>query len=253
MRFVTRFQLGFISALSVAVVLLFAPPASVQKPAGDKFKYLVERSQDAAQILSLLAEQPKSGFPKDLIAKAQIVAIFPRVTKQGVLVRQFLQGYGVISARRDNGWSLPAYYQFTSSERKFSNKPPETLAVVLVFLSKDAASWFAREGPKLKGERAAMLGPVGDVNQEQSKQLAGAPVVAYTYYNGRLNGSDIDPGLFKDIILDQDNHANLPLYGTSGQEILAGRKIDQTTITEGVAAFQEALQKYWPPPDRIGL
>jgi len=73
-----------------------------------------------------------------------------------------------------------------------------------------------------------------------------AQIVAYTYYNGTLNGNKIDPDFFKDFILDQDNNINLPLFGVKGHEVLAGKHIDSTSVPFGISAFREALQKYWP-------
>lgn len=238
------------SLLSIAVVLiislaLLAPATSAQKPAAEKFKHAIERSEDAARLMSLLAE-PSSGFPKELIDKAQIVAVFPHATRQEVLIRRALLGYGVISARQPNGWSLPAFYQFISAPRKFSGTSDETVALVLLFMNKDAASWLEKDKSKFKGDHAGILGPVGALAEDQLTQMVGAQIIAYTYYNGKLNGSRIDPDFFKDFILDQDNNINLPLYGGKGHEVLTGKKIDSASIPPGVPAFQEALQKCCP-------
>ena len=228
------------------MITIFAlPPAAyVQKPAAEKFKHAIERSEDAARLLTLIAE-PNSGFPKELIDKAHMVAVFPQASKQEALVRRFLQGYGVISARRENGWSQPAFYQFTSAPRKFSGTSEETLALILLFMNKDAASWFEKDASKFKGDNGGTLGPIGAITQEQLTQMAGAPIVAYTYYNGKLNGNKIDPDFFKDFSLNQDNNINKPLYGVKGHAVLSGQKISSTSVPPGIHAFQEALQKYW--------
>lgn len=238
-------SLLFIAVVLIISLTLFAPAASAQKPAAERFKHAIGRSEDSARLMSLLAE-PNSGFPKEVIDKAQIVAVFPHASKQEVLVRRFLQGYGVISARQENGWSLPAFYQFASAPRKFTGSSEETLALVLLFMNKDAASWFEKDKSKFKGDNAGILGPVGAVTEEQRTQMAGAQIVAYTYYNGKLNGNRIDPDFFKDFILDQDNNINMPLYSGKGHEVLAGKKIDSASLPSGISAFQEALQKYWP-------
>jgi lipid-binding SYLF domain-containing protein len=216
-----------------------------QKPTEEKFKHAIERSEDSARLMSLLAE-PTSGFPGELIDKAQLVAVFPHASKQEVLVRRLLQGYGVISARQENGWSLPAFYQFESAPRKFSGSSEDTLALVLLFMNKDAVSWLEKDKTKFKGDKGGILGPVGAANAEQLLQMAGSQIVAYTYYNGKLNGNKIDPDFFKDFILDQDNNINMPLYGGKGHDVLAGKKIDSTSLPTRISAFQEVLQKYWP-------
>lgn len=223
------------------IVLIFTIGCGgyAQKPAAEKFQHAVERSQDAALILSLLA-QSNSGFPSELIAKAQVVAVFPHLVRQDALVRRFLQGYGVLSARTENGWSLPGFYQFESAPRKFSGGSQENLALVLLFMDKDSLSWLAKDKSEFKHERAAVIGPLAGEAQSQS----GKPVLAYTYYNGKLN--KIDPDFFNDFTLDQDNNINTPLYTMKGRDVLSGKKLDATALPTGVTAYADELNKHWP-------
>src|SRR5437764_9987881 len=78
-----------VAALLLALAFM-SSLTSAQKPAPEKLQHAIDRSQDAARILSLLAD-PNSGFPKGLIDKARIVAIFPRADRQDAMVRRLLQ------------------------------------------------------------------------------------------------------------------------------------------------------------------
>lgn len=238
-----RRSLIFIAILLI-ILTRFTPAAWAQKAAEEEFKHANERSEDAARLMSLLAE-PTSGFPKELIEKAQFIAVFPRAKREEVLIRRFLQGYGVISARLENGWSVPAFYQFASAPRKFSGSSGETLALVLLFMNKDAASWFEKDKAKFKGDHAGILGPIGALTDAQLAQMAVAPIVAYTYYNGKLNGQ-IDPDFFKDFTLNQDNNINMPVYGAKGRAVLARKKIDSSSAPSKILAFQETMERHWP-------
>ena len=236
----------FVAVASLVVLTTLQSSALAQKPAAEKFKHAIERSEDSGRLLPLLL-LPESGFPRELLDRAEMVAVFPRARRQSALVRRFLEGYGVISTRQGNDWSLPAFYRFTSAPRKLSGTSEETLAVILLFLNKDAVSWFGEGKSKFKSDRAARLGPVGPLTEEQRKDMAGAQILVYTYYNGRVNSDTIDPDFFKDFIIDQDNNLNKPLYGAKGHEILAGKKVDHASLPAGISAFQEALQKYRTP------
>src|SRR5215831_2605125 len=194
--------------------------ALAQNPAAEKYQHAVERSQDAALIVSLLRNE-NSGFPRALIATAQVIAVFPHLAREDMLVRKYLHGYGVVSARVNNHWSLPAFYQFESAPRKLAGSSQENLAVILVFLNNDAVLWFDKDKSEFKGERAAVIGPVNGQNQNQS----GNKVLAYAYYNGKLNPK-IDSDFFNDFILDQDNNINTPVYGMKARDVLAGKQID---------------------------
>jgi len=230
------------AGLRSVLLLAFVSLVVAQKPANEKFQHAVERSQDAARIMSLLSDDA-SDFPGDLVAKAQVVAVFPRVTRQDALVRRYLQGYGVVSARNERGWSLPAFYQFESAPRKFTGGSQENFAIILLFMSKDAPSWFDKDKSEFKKERAASVGPVRDGKGEQSTRQ----VLAYTYYNGKLNAK-IDPDFFNNFILDQDNNINTPMYGCKGRDVLSGKKIDIGSLPTGISAFSDALDKSWSRP-----
>jgi len=225
------------AVLSVAVA-----DASAQKP---RFAHAIERSGDAGRIVGLLALVPDTGLPKELIDKAEAVGVFPKVRKETALFTTTSQGYGVISVRRENGWSLPAFYAFGGGGYGSPMAKSEASSVILLFMTKDALSWFEKGGVPLKNEKKALAGPVGSISEEQRKELEGAQVLAYSYYNGKLDGTAFGKSFWKSFGLNPDNNINKPLYGVKGREVLAGKEVDQATIPAGISAFREALEKYY--------
>ncbi len=140
--------------------------------AKEKFAHAVERSQDAGQIIASLALVPESGFPKELAEKAEAIAVFPRVEKETSLFSEFNQGYGVISSRTKNGWTLPAFYQFSGGGfggSLFADK--DTFGIILLFMTPDAVAAFEKGGVPLKGEKKALAGPIGTITDEQRREL----------------------------------------------------------------------------------
>jgi lipid-binding SYLF domain-containing protein len=241
----------WLSIVLVSLGVLLSPAlgngASTQKQ-GNKFPDAIERSGDAARIVSLLAVLPDSGFPKDLVDKAVAIGVFPKVTRETAFVTHLTQGYGVISARQENGWTPPAYYQFSGGGYGSPFAKNETNAVILLFMTKDAVSWFEKGGVPLTNEKKAIAGPVGAVTEEHRKELEGAQILAYAYYNGKLNGTAFGKSFWKKFLLDPDNNINKPLYGMKGREVLAGQKLNSQALPPGVSAYQEALAKYYPKP-----
>lgn len=232
-----------VTVATTAVILAFGSNASAQKP---KFAHAIERSGDAGRIISLLALVPDSGLPKELIDKAEAVGVFPKVRKESGLFLTMSEGFGVISVRQDNGWSLPAFYAFGGGGYGNPLAKSEASAVILLFMTKDALSWFEKGGVPLKNEKKALAGPVGTISEAQRKELEGAQVLAYSYYNGKLDGTAFGKSFWKSFALNPDNNINTPLYGMKGREVLAGKKIDPSTVPAGISAFQEALEKYFP-------
>ena len=241
-------RLKTILAFLALGALLFAcdSHASAQKP--NQFPHAIERSGDAARIVALLALLPESSVPKELTDKAEAIGVFPRVSRDTIYFTHFSQGYGAISSRRENGWTLPAFYEFSGGGYGNPFAKKETSGVILLFMTKDALDRFEKGGVELKGEKKAIAGPVGTIADEQRKDLASAQILAYSYYNGKLIGNAFGKGFFSKFLLNPDNKINTPLYGIKGREILAGKNVDPASLPSGIPAFQEALQKYYPRP-----
>jgi len=214
---------------------------TAQKSSTNKFPDAIERSQAAARIAPLLILIPENGIPKELTDKAEAIGIFPKVKRDTIYFTHLIQGYGVISARLETGWTMPAFYQFMGSGfgSPFSQK--ENYGVVMLFMSKDAVGWFEKGGVRLNDEKTAVIGPVGTITDAQRKEIENAQLIAYVYYNGKLVGTSYG----KKFGLNPDNKINLPLYGLKGREVLAGNKTDPASLPAGISAFQEALQKYY--------
>jgi lipid-binding SYLF domain-containing protein len=245
---VTPLRTTLIASVCAAVLLLH-PSSSLnsaaQKPDPKKFQHAVNRSADAGRIITLLAVAPGSDLPKEIAERAEAIGVFPKVVKETAMFSQISKGYGVISARTQKGWTLPAFYQFGGGGygNPFANS--ETYAVILLFMTKDSLSWFEKGGVPLTNSKKAVEGPIGTVTDEQQKELTGVPILAYAYYNGKLNGKAFGTSFWKAFALNPDNNINTPVYGMKGREVLAGANVDPTNILAGIPAYQEALMKYY--------
>jgi hypothetical protein len=141
---------------------------------------------------------------------------------------------------------MPAFYEFSGGGYGNPFARAESNGVVLLFMTKDALSWFEKGGVKLRNEKKAIEGPVAVITDAQRKEIEGAQILAYAYYNGRLSGKAFGKSFWKSFLLNPDNNINTPLYGMKGREVLAGAKIDSSrTIPSTIPTFTEALQKYY--------
>jgi lipid-binding SYLF domain-containing protein len=239
----TQPLVAMVCSLSL-VLLLFVSPVRAK----EKFAHAVTRSQDAGTIIASLALVPESGLPKELVDKAVAVAVFPKVIKEVALFTHLIQGYGVISSRTKNGWTLPAFYQFAGGGYGNPFAAGDTYGVILLFMTTDAVAAFEKGGVPLKGEKKALAGPIGTITGEQRKELEGAHILAYAYFNGRLRGTAFGKSFWKGFGLNPDNNINKPVYGMKGREVLTGKEVNQTSLPAGIDAYQVALHKYYAPP-----
>src|ERR1051325_10877337 len=120
---------------------LGAGMALAQQPS-TKFAHAVERSKDAVRIMSLLSVLPEDSIPKELLAKAKAIAVFPKVERETIYFTHMIQGYGVISAQRDGAWTLPAFYQFRGAG--YGNPFSEKDKYAVVYFAMDTSRLLAR-------------------------------------------------------------------------------------------------------------
>ena len=233
------------SLVFIAILVLTASVVFAQKKV-NRFEDAQERSQDAAKVIDLLSVLRENEMPKEVVDRALAVGVFPKVNKESMLFTTVTQGYGVISARTETGWTLPAFYEFSGGGYGGSFARSDTAPVILLFMTKDALAWFEKGGVKLRSDKKAIQGPVGKITDEQRKRIEGAQILAYSFYEGRLNGDAFGTSFWKTFLLNPDNKINVPLYGMKGREVLAGKKVqDSPARPSTIPTFTEALQKYY--------
>ena len=239
--------------LSFAIVaFIFITAASVchgqsnltREAKAKKFEHAIVRSQDAAKIVDLLHDMRDSGFPRELMEKAEAIGVFPLVEKEAVLFAVSLKGYGVVSTRIANGWSPPAFYGFGGGGYTGKLLDLDSMAVIILFMDKASVARFEKGGVQLKKTTGAIAGPVGSISDEQRKQLESAHILSYVFWEGKLKGQDFGTN-FKSFIVNPDNNINKPIYGMKGREVLAGKTVDISTVPEGITAYQQALNRLY--------
>jgi hypothetical protein len=150
----------------------------------------------------MLALLPDSGMPKELIDSAEAVGVFPKVTRETLYFTHLSQGYGLISARLENGWTMPAFYEFSGGGYGNPFAKEEISGVILLFMTKDAVGWFERRRSDKGREESDRWSTGETTTDEQRKELAGAQILAYSYYNGKLNGNAFGKGFFSKFLLN---------------------------------------------------
>ena len=244
-RSMVRVVVLVLLVLQASPSVTFGLPPQNSTKADGKFQHAVMRSEDASKIMSILAQLPDVGMPKELIERAEAIAVFPKVVRHTDVITHVSKGYGVISARQDKGWTMPAFYRFRGEGFGGPFSDPFAHCVILLFMNKDALNWFEKGGVPLKNEKKAVEGPVGTITDAQRKEFEKAPILAYSYFSGKLNGTAFGKSFWKSFNLNPDNNINTPMYGMKGREVLSGKQIDPARIEPGISAYSDALTKYF--------
>nr|AIA13558.1 Family of unknown function (DUF500) [uncultured bacterium] len=208
----------------------------------------VRRSQNSAKTIKVVTELPEDeSIPKEFFERAQAIAVFPDVAKLNLLFSQGMKGYGVVSIRQTEGWSLPSYYRFGSSHFTAKIAGAKSFDLVILFMKKDTLDWFQEGRFLFKGLRAGVAGPVGKLTRQADLDMSGIGVIMYMLVDGKLKGMNIDSDLLDGAYIDPDNNINNAVYGIKGREVLQGKAPKSSPATvPGFTAFRDILNEKFP-------
>lgn len=248
----TTKSLSVVSTSLLMLTLLLSPHAvgSAADNSDEQAKKATERASNAVKILEAVAGD--KGIPREMLEKAQAVAVFPHLVKAKLLFEQMSMSLGVVSTRLPTGWSYPAYYGFGGAGFEFNVPGRESADVVMLFMNREAAGWFQKGRFELGGEKKAVKGEVGALTDEQRAALAKANVILYTVAGGEVSGKGFDSNFFNSFGIGPDNKLNKAVYGVKSREILAGKQPTTKSLPQGVTDFRATMSRLLPQKDAGG-
>ena len=144
-----------VAACVLAVASIIVPPAAsarqaeqqvegrertATKPASTasakQQKDASKKAASASRIFEQIMGTPDRSIPKELLDKAEAVAVFPGMIKAGFVVGG-RGGSGLISRRVTGGWSAPAYFKMGGASVGLQIGASKT-DLVLLFMNEDA-------------------------------------------------------------------------------------------------------------------
>src|SRR2546421_5227420 len=126
-------------SLSVLVLLVVGAAALAQQGrerSTKKARAAAEQSAKAARVFDQIMNTREKSIPRDLLDRAEAVAVFPSVFKAGLIVGG-RGGSGVISRRVAGGWGAPAVFDLGGGSIGLQNGASST-GLLLLFMNHDA-------------------------------------------------------------------------------------------------------------------
>jgi lipid-binding SYLF domain-containing protein len=203
-----------------------------------KARAAAEQSARAARVFDQIMGTREKSIPKDLLDKAEAVAVFPGVLKGGLIVGG-RGGSGVISRRVANGWSAPAFFDLMGGSVGLQIGVAST-DYILLFMNEHAVDSLLSDKVELGGEGSAAAGPVGRSASASTDAKFNAQILSYSRSKGAFAGLEL-----KGVVIKPDNEDNVQVYGMTARDILTGaNKISMEQMPEGVRVFPETLRNY---------
>jgi lipid-binding SYLF domain-containing protein len=188
-------------ALVMVLALLFAD---------DK---IADRLWESSKVVEELIKAPDSDIPKDLVRKAECVAVIPGLKKAAFGFGAEL-GRGAATCRKDAGkgaFGPPAMISVGGGSFGFQLGGQET-DVVLLFMTPDSFKQLMKDKVKLGVDASAAGGPKGRTAAAATNATMRAEILTYSRSRGAFAGVSLNGA-----ILRPDEDANKNLYGRDVQ------------------------------------
>jgi len=227
-----------LALLSIFVVSSVAVGQNNRDRNTKKVREAAEQSAKAARVFDQIMGTREKSIPKDLLDKAEAVAVFPGVLKGGLIVGG-RGGSGVISRRVANGWSAPAFFDLMGGSVGLQIGVAST-DYILLFMNEHAVDSLLSDKVEIGGEGSAAAGPVGRSASASTDVKFNAQILSYSRSKGAFAGLEL-----KGVVIKPDNEDNAQVYGMTAKDILTGaNKISMEQMPEGVRVFPETLRNY---------
>src|SRR5204863_1118 len=187
-----------------------------------------KKYENASRVFEQIMGAPDRSIPKDLLDRAEAVAVFPGMIKAGFVVGG-RGGSGVISRRVTGGWSAPAFFHMGGASVGLQIGAAKT-DLVLLFMNEDALKGLLGDKLEIGGEASAAAGPVGRTASASTNLRLDAGILSYSRSKGLFAGLEL-----KGAVINPDNNLNEALYGFKAKDLLTGaNKIKMADVLPGL-------------------
>ncbi len=193
----------------------------------------MSQSDKAARVLREIMDTPDKGIPKDLLRKAECVAVFPSVIKVGLIVGG-RGGRGVASCRTPAGWSAPAFFNLGGGSVGWQIGAQAT-DLVMLFMNPSGLESLLSDEFTLGGDASVAAGPVGRQAGAATDVKMDAKILSYSRSRGLFAGLEL-AGVV--ITPAKDDMRDVYGAGVTATEVLKEHKV---TAPMSVRAFPTAL------------
>ena len=224
-----------------ALVATTGATAQTNKSALKSQEEARKQATKAATVFRQIMSTPERAIPRELIDKAEAVAVFPDVIKAGFLLVGGRGGRGVISRRIPGGWSAPAFFNLGGGSLGPQLGASST-DFVLLFMNKDAVNGLLEDKFEIGGEGSIAAGPVGRAVSASTDLQLRAGILSYSRSKGLFAGLEL-----KGVVINPDNKDNEAVYGMKASELLTGegmKRGGKPWIPPSVRSFPLQLSRY---------
>jgi len=217
------------------LVGLIARPVLAQKKS--RMQDAARHASEAAETFTEIMNVREKSIPKELLDKAEAIAVFPGVVKAAFIVGG-RGGQGVISRRVKGGWSAPAFFNLAGGSFGAQIGAQKTDYVLLI-MNEEGLNGLLKDKFELGGEVSVAAGPVGREAAASTNPRLNAGILSYSRSKGLFIGAAL-----KGAVISPDNDLNTAVYGMKASEVLSSQPMPIGKMPAAVRIFPRTLVRY---------
>jgi lipid-binding SYLF domain-containing protein len=230
------FQQRALCALLLVLALGLTMGVSAQKKS-KRVNDAARHASDAAQVFTQIMNTPDKGIPKELLDKAEAIAVFPGVVKAAFIIGG-RGGQGVISRRIKNGWSAPAFFNVGGGSFGAQIGASKTDYVLLI-MNEEGVKGLMEDKFEMGGEASVAAGPVGRTAGASTNATLDAGILTYSRSKGLFAGVSLQGA-----VINPDNDLNEAIYEGKKASVVLDTEHSLTEMPAYVRIFPRTLARY---------
>jgi lipid-binding SYLF domain-containing protein len=226
----------FLFSLIVTLVTFTLYPAASAQKAG-RLQDATRHAREAAETFTEIMNVRDKAIPKELLDKAEAIAVFPGVIKAAFIFGG-RGGQGVISRRVKGGWTAPAFFNLSGGSFGAQIGAQKNDYVFLI-MNEEGVKGLLEDKFEMGGEAGVVAGPVGREVAASTNTTLDAGILSYSRSKGAFIGAAL-----KGVAITPDNDLNQAVYGMRAKEVLTAPPMSLTKMPAGVRIFPRTLARY---------
>ena len=220
--------------LAILSLSLFSTFAAAQKKTGSDLRDAVERVEKASDVMEDIMKIRDKSIPRDLLAKAKAVVVFPGTIK-GAFIVGGQGGKGIAVRRVGNGWSAPAFLNMAGGSVGLQIGGAKTDYVLLI-MNDNGLKGLLEDNWEIGGEGSVAAGPVGRTTAASTNATLDAGILTYSRSKGAFAGLSL-----KGVMITSDKDVNTAVYQKSAKEILGDPAVPAADAPATLQKFGETV------------
>jgi lipid-binding SYLF domain-containing protein len=234
MKFSKRQTMGLLT-----MILLLAFSATQVEAKKSRLQDATRHSSDAAKVFTEIMNVRERAIPKEMLDKAEAIAVFPGVIKAAFIFGG-KGGQGVVSRRTKNGWTAPAFFNLSGGSFGAQIGATKTDYVLLI-MNEKGLKGLLEDKFEMGGEVGIAAGPVGREAAASTNLTLDAGILSYSRSKGAFIGAAL-----KGAVISPDNDLNEAVYDMKAKDVLTNGAMTLSQMPAGVRIFPRTLARYSP-------